>query len=57
MVIRGTSAGQWGAVRAGCGRSWGLAQVTADTDLVTLQLRIATGGGHILTAQEAAHHQ
>jgi hypothetical protein len=25
--------------------------------LVTLQLRIATGGGHILTAQEAAHHQ
>jgi hypothetical protein len=43
--------------RAGCGRSWSLAQVTADTDLVTLQLRIATGGGHILTAQEAAHHQ
>jgi len=48
---------QRGAVRAGCGRSWGLAQVTADTDLVTLQLRIATGGGHMLTAQEAAHHQ
>jgi hypothetical protein len=37
--------------------AWGLAQVTADTDLVTLQLRIATGGGHILTAQEAAYHQ
>jgi hypothetical protein len=31
--------------------------VTADTDLVTLQLQIATGGGHMLTAQEAAHHQ
>jgi hypothetical protein len=32
-----------------------LAQATADTDLVTLRLRIATGSGHILTAQEAAH--
>jgi hypothetical protein len=41
----------------GAGRSWGLAQVAADTDLVTLQLRIATGGGHVLTAKEAAHHQ
>jgi hypothetical protein len=27
-----------------------LAQVTADTDLVTLRLRIATGSGHVLTA-------
>jgi hypothetical protein len=31
--------------------------VTADTDLVTLQLRIATSGGRILTVQEAAHHR
>ena len=30
-----------------------LAQVTADTDPVTLWARIATGGGHIVTAQEA----
>jgi hypothetical protein len=27
-----------------------LAQATADTDLVTLRLRIATDSGHILTA-------
>jgi hypothetical protein len=27
-----------------------LAQATADTDLVTLRLRIATGSGHVLTA-------
>ena len=35
----------------------GLVRVTADTDLVTLPLRIATGGGRMLTAQEAARHQ
>ena len=31
-----------------------LAQATADTGLVTLRLRIAAGGGHMLTAQDAA---
>jgi hypothetical protein len=35
----------------------GLGRVAADTDLVTLQLPIATGGGHMLPAQEAANHR
>jgi len=51
-----------GALRDRARSGWvrpvlGLAQVTADTNLVTLQLPIATGGGRILTAQEAAHYQ
>jgi len=46
--VRAWRAGERGADR--------LAQATAETDLVTPRLRIATGSGHILTAQEAAHH-